>query len=154
MEVLLLIYNLLLQILYCVPVVYAWILFQHTRNYLYLYITGLFFFYSVENVIIFITDFDSTFAKFYDTTFMSVPTDNYFCCRSPVSAPDYGLHLKGNRQLSLAGPPGPYHPLHAVYPHDEGQRHEGVYLLYSLSDFFVFNRYLWNETAEIPPGTL
>ena len=57
MEVLLLIYNLLLQILYCVPVVYAWILFQHTRNYLYLYITGLFFFYSVENVIIFITEF-------------------------------------------------------------------------------------------------
>ena len=74
MEVLLLIYNLLLQILYCIPVVYAWILFQHTRNYLYLYITGLFFFYSVENVIIFITEFDSTFAKFYDTTFMSVPT--------------------------------------------------------------------------------
>lgn len=74
MEVLLLIYNLLLQILYYIPVVYAWILFQHTRNYLYLYITGLFFFYSVENVIIFITEFDSTFAKFYDTTFMSVPT--------------------------------------------------------------------------------
>lgn len=74
MEVLLLVYNLLLQILYCVPVVYAWILYQHTRKHLYLYITGLFFFYSVENVIIFITEFDTTFAKFYDTTFMSVPT--------------------------------------------------------------------------------
>lgn len=74
MEILLLIYNLLLQILYCIPVVYAWILFQHTRKHLYLYITGLFLFYSIENVIIFITEFDSTFAKFYDTTFMSVPT--------------------------------------------------------------------------------
>lgn len=74
MEVLLLIYNLLLQILYCVPVVYAWILYRHTRKHLYLYITGLFSFYSVENVIIFITEFDTAFAKFYDTTFMSVPT--------------------------------------------------------------------------------
>ncbi len=74
MDVLLLIYNLSLQILYCIPVVYAWILFQHTRKHLYLYITGLFFFYSIENIIIFITEFDTTFAKFYDTTFMSVPT--------------------------------------------------------------------------------
>lgn len=74
MEVLLLIYNLLLQTLYCIPVVYAWILFQHTRKHLYLYITGLFFFYSIENIIIFITEFDTAFAKFYDTTFMSVPT--------------------------------------------------------------------------------
>lgn len=74
MDILLLIYNLSLQILYCIPVVYAWILFQQTRKHLYLYITGLFFFYSIENVIIFITEFDTTFAKFYDTTFMSVPT--------------------------------------------------------------------------------
>lgn len=74
MEVLLLVYNLLLQTLYCIPVVYAWILYQHTQKYLYLYITGLFLFYSVENVIIFITEFDTTFAEFYDTTFMSVPT--------------------------------------------------------------------------------
>lgn len=74
MEVLLLVYNLLLHILYCIPVIYAWILYQHTKKYLYLYITGLFFFYSVENVIIFITEFDTAFAKFYDTTFMSVPT--------------------------------------------------------------------------------
>lgn len=74
MEVLLLIYNLLLQTLYCIPVVYAWILYQHTREHLYLYITGLFFFYFVENIIIFITEFDSEFAHFYDTTFMSVPT--------------------------------------------------------------------------------
>ena len=74
MEVLLLVYNLLLQTLYCIPVVYAWILYQHTRKNLYLYITGLFFFYFIENIIIFITEFDSEFAHFYDTTFMSVPT--------------------------------------------------------------------------------
>lgn len=74
MEVLLLIYNLLLHTLYCIPVVYAWILFQHTRKHLYLYITGLFFFYTIENIIIFITEFDTAFAKLYDTTFMSVPT--------------------------------------------------------------------------------
>lgn len=74
MEVLLLIYNLLLQTLYCIPVVYAWILYQHTRKRLYLYLTGLFFFYFIENIIIFITEFDSEFAYFYDTTFMSVPT--------------------------------------------------------------------------------
>ena len=55
MEVLLLVYNLLLQTLYCIPVVYAWILYQHTRKNLYLYITGLFFFYFIENIIIFIT---------------------------------------------------------------------------------------------------
>ena len=70
MEVLLLVYNLLLQTLYCIPVVYAWILYQHTRKNLYLYITGLFFFYFIENIIIFITEF----AHFYYTTFMSVPT--------------------------------------------------------------------------------
>lgn len=74
MEVLLLIYNLLLQVLYCIPVVYAWILFQHTRKHLYLYIVGLFFFYSIENIIILITEFDTAFAKLYDTTFMYVPT--------------------------------------------------------------------------------
>lgn len=74
MNVLLLVYNLLLQIFYCIPMVYTLIFYQHTKKPLYLYITGLFLFYSIENVIICITEFDTKFAKFYDTTFMSVPT--------------------------------------------------------------------------------
>lgn len=74
MEVLLLVYNLFLQVLYCIPVVYAWILFQHTRKYVCLYIIGLFFSFSVENIIIFITEFNPAFAKLYNNIFMSVPT--------------------------------------------------------------------------------
>ncbi len=74
MNVLLLVYNLLLQILYCIPMVYTLIFYQHTKKSLYLYITGLFLFYSIENVIICITEFDTGFANFYDSTFMSVPT--------------------------------------------------------------------------------
>lgn len=74
MNVLLLVYNLLLQIFYCIPMVYTLIFYQHTKKPLYLYIAGLFLSYSIENVIICITEFDTKFAKFYDTTFMSVPT--------------------------------------------------------------------------------
>ncbi len=74
MNVLLLVYNLLLQIFYCIPMVYTLIFYQHTKKPLYLYIAGLFLSYSIENVIICITEFDTKFAKFYDATFMSVPT--------------------------------------------------------------------------------
>lgn len=74
MNVLLLVYNLLLQILYCIPVIYTLIFYQYTKKLLYLYAAGLFLSYSIENVIICITEFDTKFAKLYDMTFMSVPT--------------------------------------------------------------------------------
>lgn len=74
MDVLLLIYNLLLQIFYCIPMVYSWILYQHTKKRLYLYITGLFLSYTIENMIICLTEFDTEFARLYNTIFMSVPT--------------------------------------------------------------------------------
>lgn len=74
MDILLLIYNLVLQILYCIPIVYALIFYQHTKRVLYLYVTGLFFSFSIENILICITEFNSEFAEFYDTTFMTVPT--------------------------------------------------------------------------------
>ena len=56
MDILLLIYNLVLQILYCIPIVYALIFYQHTKRVLYLYVTGLFFSFSIENILICITE--------------------------------------------------------------------------------------------------
>lgn len=68
------IYNVLLQIIYCIPIVCALIIFRNTKQKIYLYFVGMFFFYSLENVIIFMTELSDQFAFSYNKLSMTVPT--------------------------------------------------------------------------------
>lgn len=68
------IYNVLLHILYCIPIVCALIIFKNTKQKIYLYFVGLFFFYSLENLIIFLTEYSEKFALSYNNIIMTVPT--------------------------------------------------------------------------------
>ena len=68
------IYNVLLHILYCIPIVCALIIFKNTKQKIYLYFVGLFFFYSLENLIIFLTEYSKKFALSYNNIIMTVPT--------------------------------------------------------------------------------
>lgn len=68
------IYNVLLQILYCIPIVCALIIFKNTKQKIYLYFVGMFFFYSLENLIIFMTELSDQFAFSYNKLSMTVPT--------------------------------------------------------------------------------
>ena len=68
------IYNVLLQILYCIPIVCALIIFKNTKQKIYLYFVGMFFFYSLENLLIFMTEFSEKFALSYNKIAMTVPT--------------------------------------------------------------------------------
>lgn len=74
MGLVLLIYNILLHILYCIPIVCALIIFKNTKQKIYLYFVGMFFFYSLENLIIFMTEMSEEFALSYNKIFMTVPT--------------------------------------------------------------------------------
>lgn len=68
------IYNVLLQIIYCIPIVCALIIFKNTKQKIYLYFVGMFFFYSLENIIIFMTELSDQFAFSYNKLSMTVPT--------------------------------------------------------------------------------
>lgn len=68
------IYNVLLHILYCIPIVCALIIFKNTKQKIYLYFVGMFFFYSLENLIIFLTEYSEKFALSYNKIIMTVPT--------------------------------------------------------------------------------
>lgn len=68
------IYNVLLHILYCIPIVCALIIFRNTKQKIYLYFVGMFFFYSLENLIIFLTEYSEKFALSYNKIIMTVPT--------------------------------------------------------------------------------
>ena len=68
------IYNVLLQIIYCIPIVCALIIFKNTKQKIYLYFVGMFFFYSLENIIIFMTELSEQFALSYNKLSMTVPT--------------------------------------------------------------------------------
>ena len=74
MGLVLLIYNVLLHILYCIPIICALIIFKNTKQKIYLYFVGMFFFYSLENLIIFMTEMSEEFALSYNKIFMTVPT--------------------------------------------------------------------------------
>lgn len=68
------VYNVLLHILYCIPIVCALIIFKNTKQKIYLYFVGMFFFYSLENLIIFLTEYSEKFALSYNQIIMTVPT--------------------------------------------------------------------------------
>lgn len=74
MDALTLIYNVLLLVLYCMAFLIAGLFYIQTKKTIYLYVGVLFFFYSLDNLIIYMTEFVASFSHFYDTTFMSVPT--------------------------------------------------------------------------------
>ena len=86
MEIVMFIYNILLIILYSIPLTLMCIFYLRTKKALYLATGILFLFYIFDNLVIYMTEFLTKFAQFYDSTFMSVPTFKTiiyavtFCC--------------------------------------------------------------------------
>lgn len=74
MDALLLLYNLLLLILYSMPALLALLLYVKRKEYLYLYIVILFGIYFIDALVLNLTDFIESFATFYHTMFLNVPT--------------------------------------------------------------------------------
>ena len=75
MDALLLTYNMVLLILYSLPLVFALFIYQSgAKKPLYIYVAILFLFYIFDNLVIYMTEFVSWFSTFYDNIFMTVPT--------------------------------------------------------------------------------
>ena len=74
MDIVIFIYNILLIILYSIPLTLMCIFYLRTKKILYLATGVLFLFYIFDNLVIYMTEFLAKFAQFYDNTFMSVPT--------------------------------------------------------------------------------
>ena len=68
------VYNVLLHILYCVPMVTGFLLYQNTKKPVYLFVNGMFLFYTIENVIVFMTEYSKEFSDFYNNIFVTIPT--------------------------------------------------------------------------------
>lgn len=67
-------YNIAFLILYCIPLASGMICYMQTKRPFFLSVVVLFFFYIVDELIIYMTEFFSEFSHIYDTLFMSVPT--------------------------------------------------------------------------------
>ncbi len=74
MDMILFIYNILLIILYTCPMIYAFNLYSIKKYPLYLYLSIMFAFFILDNIIIYMTEFLDKFAHFYDLQFMTIPS--------------------------------------------------------------------------------
>lgn len=74
MEFIIPVYNVLLHLLYCIPMVAALLLYQNEKKRVYLYVFGMFLFYSIENLIVFMTEYSKEFSELYNSIFITMPT--------------------------------------------------------------------------------
>lgn len=74
MDLAIFIYNVFLLVLYSVSLTLMCVCYSQTKKKIHLYVGILFFFYILDNLVIYMTEFLDTFSQFYDNIFMTVPT--------------------------------------------------------------------------------
>lgn len=73
-EMILFLYNVILLVLFSIPIVLSFFIYLKVRRPVYLAIGVLFLFYVFDNLVIYLTEFIDWFARTYDKLFMTIPT--------------------------------------------------------------------------------
>lgn len=72
-DIFIFIYNIVLLILYSVALTFSFTMFIKSRKKLFLFISFMFTLFILDNTIIYMTEFITSFSQFYDMKFMTVP---------------------------------------------------------------------------------